>query len=479
MATPYIVGDLGGSNDIASYTVTFFALGNALGIPLGRTCVDKFGTAKCLVFGMLLFCLLSLVCAIAPNYPFFIAVRFLQGFSCGPFYALIFYLNAKLVPAEKRGLFTSITLSIFTMSPVIGACWGGWIAYEWNWRWIFYFDLPLQLFLAFCLWRRLKGFDSHKPPNQNSSFDLIGYLSFSIGVLCLGSVLTTGQQLDWFRSPLIITLAVLGILSLIYFIIWEFHHPTPILYLRMLKNPYFSFALFNLTILFSAYFGMVILLALWLNLWVKYTPDWIALLIGTMAFSGVFPMFLIDEKIRKMDNRIFLAISIVFLAISCFHTMLFNVDINFGRIAFSRILAGIGLAFFLAPIFRISFHNFPKENHIHVLSLFQVVRALASGLGASIYTTIWLRRQVFYHDRLGSKLTVLSPETQEFFSKAAQIDLHGETANAQLEYFLQRESISLALDDCFYLMGMLLIGMAVIFALTLFLRRRGFVSDEV
>ncbi len=479
MASPYIVGDLGGSNDITCYTATFYALGNTLSIPLGRILLGKVGAARILVFTMVLFALFSFVCAIAPNYPFFIAARFLQGFSCGPFYALIFHLTSKLAPVEKRNLFTSITISILTISPVIGACWGGWMAYDWNWRWVFYFNLPLILFLAFYLWHRLKSFDSQDQINQNSSFDPIGYFSFFIAVFCLGFVINTGQQLDWFRSQLIISLTVIGVLFLIYFIIWEFNHPYPILNLRMLTNPYFSFALLNLSILFSAYFGMVILLSLWLNLWVKYTPDWIAILIGTMAISGLFPMFIIDEKVRKIDNRFFLALSIIFLAISCFHTMLFNIEINFGRIAFSRILAGIGLAFFLAPILRISFHSFPKEDHLHVLGLFQVFRALASGFGASIYSTIWLRRQVFYHDRLGSKLTVLSPETQEFFSKAGQINLHGEIANAELEYYLQRESTSLALDDCFYLMGMILIILLLIFTLTFFLRRSGFVSDKV
>jgi MFS transporter, DHA2 family, multidrug resistance protein len=479
IASPYIVGDLGGSNDIASYTISFFALGNALGIPLGKILLDKHGAARFLACGMLLFAFLSFTCAIAPNYPFFNVARFLQGFSCGPFYAFISHLSSKLVPVEKRSLFTSITLSIFTMTPVIAACWGGWIAYEWNWRYVFYFNLPLKLFLAFYLWHRLKGFDSQDPQNRNSSFDLIGYLSFFIGVFCLGFVSITGQQLDWFRSPLMSTLIVLGVLFLIYFIIWEFHHPHPILHLRMLKNPYFSFALFNLTILFSAYFGMILLLSFWLNLWVQYTPDWIAILIGAMALSGLFPMFFVSEKVHKIDNRIFLVLSIVFLAISCFHTMIFNVEINLGRIAFSRILAGIGVAFSLPPIFRICFHNFPRESHLHVLNLFQVVRALASGLGTAIYTTIWLRRQVFYHDRLGSKLTVLSPETQDFFFNAEQINLHGEAANAQLEYYLQREATSLALDDCFYMMGLILIGTLLIFASTLFLRRSGFISDKV
>jgi DHA2 family multidrug resistance protein len=222
---------------------------------------------------------------------------------------------------------------------------------------------------------------------------------------------------------------------------------------------------------------MVILLALWLTLWVNYTPEWIAILLGTMVLVGFFPMFFINQKIHKMDNRIFLALAIVFLAISCFHTMTFNVEINFGRIASSRFLAGIGLALFLTPISRISFRNAPQENRLDVYNLYQAVRAIGSGLGAAIYTTIWQRRQVFYHDRLGSRLTALSPETQDFFSNAQQFHLHGDVANAQLDYYLQREATSLALDDCFYLMGLILIIILLTFSFTLLVRRTGFVSE--
>ncbi len=475
MASPYIVGELGGSNDTTTYTVSFFALGNALGIPLGRTLFPKIGTARFLVIAILLFTFFSWMCAIAPTYPFFNIARFFQGFSSGPIYALGFHLFNHLQPKEKKDLFTSIALTIFTIGPVLGACWGGWIAYQWNWRWVFYFNIPFKLLLAWFLWRRLRGFDSL--PAANPPFDFIGYISYFIGIMCLGSSIIVGQELDWFRSDLIATLIPIGSVSLLFFILWEINHPHPLLYLKLLRNPVLSFALVNLAVLFSAYFGMVVLLSLWLNLWVNYTPVWIGVLIGTMAIAGILPFFLIEKRVRLVDNSIYLAIAIILLAVSCFHTMTFNVEINFGRIALSRILAGFGLALFLAPIFRLSFHNLPEEKMLHVLGLFQVIRALASGLGVSVYATIWLRRQVFFHDRLGSRLTSLSPETQAYFSKAEHVDLGGLAAEAKLEYYLQRESTSLALDDCFYLMAWILVGLLIGFTLTFFCRRRSFITE--
>ncbi len=476
MASPYIASDLGGSNDTATYTVSFFALGNALGIPLGRALMPRIGPVRFLIITLLLFTFFSWMCAIAPNYPFFNAARFLQGFVSGPFYALGFFLFSALQPKEKKALFLSISLSIFTIGPVLGACWGGWIAYEWHWSWIFYFNIPFLLLLTWYLYYRLKGFD--QGPLERLPFDAIGCFSYFVGIFCLSVIVIMGQELDWFRSPLIATLAGIGFPALLFFIFWEINHPHPILSLHLLKKPMLSFALFNLAVLFSAYFGMVILLALWLKLWANYTPDWIAALLGIMALTGLFPLSLISKRINRIDNRIFLSLAILFLAISCFHTMIFDVDIDLQRIATSRLLAGLGLALFLAPIFRLCFHSLQSVEMLQVLGLFQVVRALSSGLGASIYDTIWQRRQVFFHDRLGSKITPLSPETQDFFSNGKALGLEGEHATAQLAYYLQREATSLALDDCFYLMACILIGLLLTFFFTFLSKKGSFVTTE-
>lgn len=477
MASPYIVGELGGSNDIATYSVSLYAIGNALSIPLGKPLIARIGAMRSVFLLLTLFAFFSLLCAISPTNPFFNAARFLQGFAAGPLYAVGFHLFSWLQPKEKRGLFSSISLMIFTTGPVIGACWGGWVAYRWHWQWVFYLNVPLLLLLAWVLRHSLKPLTEPAVPKK--PFDAIGYLFYFVSILSLSLAIILGQELDWLRSNTILTLGAIGIPSLIFFILWELNHEEPILDLKLLKRPVLSFALFNLAVLFSLYFGIVILLSLWLKLWVNYTPNWIALLMGVMALTAMFPMFLIDKRIARIDNRIFLALSIIFLIISSYHTMRFNVDIDFERIATSRIFAGLGLALFLAPIFRLCFYALPNEESMFkVLGLFQVTRALSSGLGASLYNVAWIRRQVFYHDRLGSQITAESAQTQEFFIQANSVGIHGEHANAQLAFYLQRESSSLALDDCFYLMVWILAGLLITFAFTFLAKKGSFVTVE-
>src|SRR5262249_39064037 len=135
---------------------------------------------------------------------------------------------------------------------------------------------------------------------------------------------------------------------------------------------------------------------------------------------------------------------------------------------------GFGLALFLTPLFRICIFTCASADKVHGLTLLHVVRALFSGLGASAYATMWQRRQVFYHDRLGSQLTAFNPPTQAFFAEAPGFQLTGLSADAQLEFFLQQQATSLALDDCFYFMGWMLVGLLLSFAVTIFFKRGSF-----
>lgn len=476
MAGVYIVGDLGGSNFITTYTVAFYSVGNALGVPLAKAFSGRFGQVRLLILCLILFTIVSWICAQAPTFPFFVVARFFQGLVSGPFYLLVNRLLAKWTPEEKKDRFTALTLTIFIITPALGASWGGWIAYDFHWSWIFHINNPIILGVAWIIAR----YGEEDPPQEKQvHFDWVGYIFYFIGVLGIVSALTIGQEIDWFRSTLFTLLLVGGMICFGFFILWDIDHPYPVLKLSLLKNFVFSFSLFYLAGLFSAYFGMVILLALWLKLYVEYTPDWIGVLLGTMAVSGFFPAFLVNKRLRINDCRIPLGLAALLLAISCFHTMFFNVEINFGRIAFSRLLAGFGLAFFLPPIFRLCFRTFPEKETANVVIIFQFVRAISSGLGAALYTVLWQRRLVFYHDRLGGDLTPFSEQTQAYFAKAKEIHLSPDQAKSQLDLLLNKQATALALDDCFFFMGWLLIILLFFILATCFTKRQNFYPESL
>jgi DHA2 family multidrug resistance protein len=359
---------------------------------------------------------------------------------------------------------------MYASVPVLGACFGAWLAYEAHWSWIFHFNEPVALLLAIYFWLFFRDLDP--PKQERAPFDIVGCIFFCIGIGCLVTAITLSQELDWFRSSLFTWLVILGIPCLLFFILWEWNHPSPLLDLQLLRSPLLSYSLLNLAVLFSSYFGMIILISLWLKIYVNYTPLWISALIGIMGVSG-FLAYLVGEKfLRQLNPRLILALSIGCLISSCYYSTYFNVDVDFFHLAVARSLAGLGLVFFLFPLFSLAFASYGSEKSLNIFTLFQVTRALFSSLGAAFYVILWQRRQVFFYERLGENLNVSSQLTSDYFHRAIKIfHLTKDQAVEQLHVLLSQHATSLALNDVFGFMGWLLTLFLVLLILILILEK--------
>jgi DHA2 family multidrug resistance protein len=453
IASTYISGALGSSTDLASYTISYFAYGNVVGIPLVRPLSHRFGDARCMSILLTLFLVASILCSLSSSYYQIVTFRFLQGFFSGPLIPFITHIIS-CAHAKKASFLSSygiILISIIT--PPVGASIGGIVAYEYDWSWNFHFNIPFLLILIPYFHFSLKNANI---PKLEPSFNIVGYIFFSLWALCLGSIITLGQFLDWHRSNIILSLFFIGIFSLIAHYLWDRKNPRAVLKFHLLLRYTLSFSLLSISILFASYFGMVLLLGLWLTLDVKFTPYWIALILGHMMFAIIILAFFID-KLLKLDPRIPLSIALAFMAISCFYTSNFAMEIDFFRIAISRVLAGVGLALFFAPILKMSTMEASSNDAVDSNILVQITRCLSSGIGAAAFTTIWWRRSVFYHERLGEQLTPFSQQLKYYYQKIKNFEIPQKETYPELNKLLDQQSKALALDDTFYFMGWLLL----------------------
>ena len=465
MAGLYIASDLGGSQEISVYPMVFFGLGNALTIPLAKFLAERFGAARSLATCLLLFSLISLFCSNAPTFFLFVFFRLLLGASSGPFYGLVNKLLFTHVPEEKKDLFSSFMVLQFTMVPVLGASFGAWLSYENHWRWITHLNQPLILLIALYFWRHIRQLDK---PCRSLHFDGIGYTLYCLGLGCFVTAATLGQQLDWFRSPTITYLLAIAVPALIGFVFWESHHKNPIVDIHLLRNSQCAFGLLNVGLLFATYFGTIILIALWLKIYVNYTPTWIAILLIIMVMTGSIGYLVSRYWLHRHNPKYPLAIAITSFAISCYTSAHFNVEIDFFHLSIARALDGFGLALFLPPVFKLVLESYPTARSLDLFILFQVVRASCTSLGAGLFVILWQRRQVFFHERLGEGITRSSQLTQQFFANAMhQFHLTQEQASAQLAVFLEEQATSLALNDCFGFMTAIMVALLLLLVYSL------------
>jgi MFS transporter, DHA2 family, multidrug resistance protein len=465
MAGLYIVSDLGGDRHISVYSMVFFGMGAVLTIPIANPLGNRFGPVRVICCAYLFFMLFTFLCARAPTFFLFNLSRTGLGCSLGPFYILCRRLLLAFAPPERQETYSFLTMLMFAVVPVMGACFGGWLAYEEHWRWIFRVNTPLIVLIGGYLWLYCRHLDP--PPSTPPKFDWLGYLFFVVAISSLVTAATMAQQLDWYRSLLLALLTLIGLPSLLFFLIWELNTPNPLIDLRLLKNPMLSYSLINLAVLFSAYFGMIILIALWLNIYANYTPIWISALIGTMAVSALIAWFLSQDLLKRIDHRFTLALAILSMSLSCYYSTHFNIDVDFYHLAVARFLSGIGLVLFFVPLIRMTLASCGAEGETEAFTLFQIGRSLFSSLGAGLYVILWQRRQAFFYERLGEGISVNSQLTLNFFRRATEIfDLTQEQAAVQLDIYRTQQATSLALNDALGAMGLILVGLFALLMLT-------------
>lgn len=474
MASIYIVGELGGSSDIISYSVSFFGIGNAASFPLAHIFGDRLGKTNTLLFFSLLFLITLFLCPLMPTFFLFVLARFFNGFTCGVFFPLGVSLLQKVNTEPQAKRFMAYLAFLVSITPVLGAATGGVIAYLYEWSWVFYLQVPLVLFCIASLYYNKKRFEE---PIKKSPYDIVGYILYFLTIGSWTSFIVLGQELDWLRSPFLIFLLILAIASLPIFLLWEWKHPSPIIDLQLLKIRNFAISTFAVFMLFSAYFGMVILLTVWLHFDVNYTPTWISVLLLHMLIASVFLFFFVLKWIKKTAPFLPVLIAVLAFTISCFYSANFNAEINFLRISISRILAGFGLAFFFFPLFTICMNSLPQNKMAQGIALFQSSRLIAGSIGVSFYHTLFIRRIVFYYTRLDSELTPTNPNVQQFFQNLSYFHPKGLQKPAFLESALHTQATALGLADCFYAMAWLMAGLFILLLPFLFKKKENQISS--
>src|ERR1700728_1872425 len=153
VALPHIAGNLGASNDESTWVLTSYLVANAIVLPITGWLVSLFGRKRFFMTCMAIFTVSSLFCGIAPNLGFLLLFRVLQGAGGGGLQPMAQAVLADTFPPEKRGLAFALYGITAIMAPTIGPTLGGWITFNYSWRWIFFINLPVGVITWFLVRR--------------------------------------------------------------------------------------------------------------------------------------------------------------------------------------------------------------------------------------------------------------------------------------------------------------------------------------
>ena len=455
VSIPSIAGDLGVSPDQGTWVITSFAVANAISMPLTGWLTRRVGQVRLFTASTLLFVLTSMLCGLAPTFSALVLFRALQGLVAGPMIPLSQALLLSSYPKAKAGAALGVWSMTTLVAPVVGPVLGGWITDNISWPWIFYINVPVGVIAALVTWsvyRRRETATARLP------IDMVGLGLLILWVGALQVLLDKGKDLDWFGSPVIVTLAVVAAIAFAVFLVWELTDKHPVVDLRLFKGRNFLVSSVAMSIGYGLYFGNVVLLPLWLQQYMGYTATLAGVILAPVGVLAIFLTPFVGRLVDRVDPRWFVTTSFVIFALVMFMRADFTTQADVDTLLLPTVIQGAALATFFIPLLTLGFSGLAPERIPSASGLLNFARISAGSFATSITTTLWDRRATLHHAQLVERL-VSNPQAAQAMAQLHAEGLTTQQGNALLNHLIDNQAYMMSTDDIFYVSGILFVAM--------------------
>jgi MFS transporter, DHA2 family, methylenomycin A resistance protein len=254
VALPTIGRELDASTTALEWIVDAYVLVFASLIVAGGVLSDRRGRKPMFVLGVALFGLGSLLAGLAPSVGVLIGARVVQGL--GPAIVLpgsLAIISAIFRDPRERAAAIGLWSASSGLALAVGPALGGALVDGLGWRWVFLINVPLCALLV------AAAIVSIPPirPDPGRGFDVLGAALITLGVGSLAFALIESQSRGW-GSALVLGAAVLAVVTLVGFVLYQLRREDPLVDVRLFRIPAFTAANVAGLVVFFAFIGAIV-----------------------------------------------------------------------------------------------------------------------------------------------------------------------------------------------------------------------------
>jgi len=233
-ALPTIAADIGSDPIRLKLAITAYLLSLATFIPVSGWAADRFGAKLVFRAAIVVFMVGSVMCSLATSLPEFVMARIIQGAGGAMMTPVGRLVLLRTTPkAELLSAMHWLTVPAL-MGPLLGPPLGGFIATYFDWRWIFWINIPVGLAGMLLVTLFIDDVKSYEP----RKLDLLGFVLSGVGLSGLVFGLSVlGQNM----LPLPVSFAMVGVgaVSTTLYLLHARRVSAPLLDLTLLRLPTF------------------------------------------------------------------------------------------------------------------------------------------------------------------------------------------------------------------------------------------------
>jgi DHA2 family multidrug resistance protein len=461
VALPHIRGSLSASLDQISWVLTSYIVAAAITMPLTGWLAGRFGIKHIFILSVAGFTLASALCGSATNLTELVIYRGLQGIFGAGLIPLSQATLLQINPPERQGHAMAVFGVGTLLGPICGPILGGWLTYDYNWRWVFYINLPVGLvagFGAMIFMRETRH--AHREP-----FDFLGFATLSLGIGALQMLLDRGELKDWFGSTEIWVEATIAGIGFYLFVV---HTATAtdrsFLNRDLLKNLNFTAGTVLMFMVGLIMNGTLALLPTMLQDLMNYPVLTTGLVTAPRGVGSMIAMFVVARVIDHIDNRLIILFGLLLTAASMWQMTGFSLYMGMGPVVTSGLVQGFGLGCTFVPLNTIALANLPRHILTQGTALRSLMRNLGGSLGISILEAKLTENIQTVHSRLVEQLRPDNPLAQ-VPQLAAPFSLTDPAGLAALNAEVTRQASMVAYLNDFALMMFMALGSCLVLLL--------------
>ena len=340
VALPSIAEEFSLDAVLESWVATSYLLAAAVFlVPFGRI-GDIKGRKKTFVYGIWIFTISSVLCALAPDAGLLLFFRIMQGFGSAMIFGTGIAILTSVYPLKERGKALGLAVAITYLGLSVGPFIGGVMTGLFGWRTIFLVGVPVGAAAVYAA-NRLSGDWAEA---KGESFDTKGSVIYAVSLTAV--IIGFSLLPDYFGA----SVSIVGLAGILLFIWWELRQRHPVLDMRLFRdNRTFAFSNVAALINYSATFAVGFLMSLYLQYVKGMSPESAGIvLVAQPVVMAVFSPVagrlsdVIEPQIIATVGMTISAIGLVLLALLTAGSPLWF-------IVFSLAFLGFGFALFSSP----------------------------------------------------------------------------------------------------------------------------------
>lgn len=470
VALPYMEGSLSASRDQITWVLTSYIIAAAImTAPVGWLAA-RFGKKNLIITCIAGFTIASILCGAAQNLEQMVLFRLVQGVFGAALGPLSQAILLDMYPPARRGSVMAIWGMGVMLGPILGPTLGGVLTDAYNWRWVFYINVPFGIAACAALFIFFK--DTAR--DNTLKFDWFGFSALAVGLAALQLMLDRGTTKDWFSSPEIIIEGSIAGVAIYLFIVHMFTAKKPFIPVIIFKDRNFISGLILMFVMGLVLLASSALLSPYLQNLAGRSVTQTGFLMVPRGFGVMFAMMFAGRLTMKMDPRVLMTAGAALLCWSMWEMTGWTPGIGVGAISWVTFVQGMGMGLVFVPMNMVAFATLSPQLRTDGAGLSNLMRNIGSAVGVSVTTTVLATSIQTIHAQLAG---VASP-----FNRALGVNGPSLMMNPQIPFGLAnlnslieyRSQVQAYANDFLF---MFLISLPV-FAVIWMMKRPSFATGE-